>query len=93
MLKDLAHQIQQKKEIFALQERHTDTELEMPKQNFLFQKLYLNVFLFVTAIILLLVTRLVIHILCKHRKPKTLRANPALQQMKEVGAVTTQEPS
>ena len=48
-------------------------------------------FLFVTPIISILVTILVIYILCEHTKPKTLVASFALQQIKEVGAVGTQE--
>ena len=33
-LKDFVHQFHHKKEIFYLQERHTDTELELPNKNF-----------------------------------------------------------
>ena len=50
-------------------------------------------FLFVTAIISLLFTALVINILCKHKKVKTLVASLALQLIKEVSVVATQEPS
>ena len=53
----------------------------------------LNVFLLVTAIISLLVTILVINILHKHKKLKTLIASLALQQIKEIGVVGTQETS
>ena len=67
-LKDFVCQIQQKKEIFDLQERHTNTELEMLNKNFLFNNYVLDVFLFVTAIISILVTTLVINILCKDEK-------------------------
>ena len=59
-LKDFAHQIQQKKKMFDLQERHANMELESPSKNFFFNKFVLNVFLFVAAIISLLVTILVI---------------------------------
>ena len=48
-------------------------------------------FLFVTAIISLLVTNLAIYLLCKHKKLRTLVASPALQQVREVGTVTAQE--
>ena len=50
-------------------------------------------FLFVIAIILLLVTTIVINILCKYKKLKTLVASLAFQQIKEEGAIATQEPS
>ena len=68
-------------------------EIELPNKNVLFNSYILNVFLFVTAIISLLVTILVLYILCKHKKHKTLIASVALQQIKEVGAVATQETS
>ena len=35
-LKDFVHQFHHKKEIFDLQERHTNTELELPNKNFFF---------------------------------------------------------
>ena len=50
----------------------------------------MDVFLFVTAIILLLVTTLTIYLLCKYKKHRTLVTSLALQQIREVGAVTTQ---
>ena len=92
MLKDFIHQIQQKKKIFDLQERHTIMKLELPNKNyFFFNNFILNVFLFVTAIIPLLGTILVIYMLCKHMKLKMLVASLALQQIKEVCVVVTQE--
>ena len=80
MLKDFVHQIQQKKEIFDLQRRHTDMELQLPSKNFFFNN-YIS----------LLVTTIVINILCKHKKCKTLVASLVLWQIKEVGAVATHE--
>ena len=44
-LKDFLHQIQKKKEIFDLQERHTGMELESPNKNFFFNNYILDVFL------------------------------------------------
>ena len=58
-----------------------------------FDSFILNVFLFVTAIILLLVMILFISILCKHTKLTSLVASLALQQIKEVGAVATHRTS
>ena len=43
-LKDFVHQIQQKKEIFYLQERHNNMELELPNKNFFFNNSILYVF-------------------------------------------------
>ena len=68
MLKDFDHQFQHKKEIFDLQERHMDTELELPNKKFFFDNYILDVILFITAINLLLVTTIVMNILCKHKK-------------------------
>ena len=50
-------------------------------------------FLFVTAMFMILVTTIVINILCKHKELKALVASLALQQIKDAGAVATQEPS
>ena len=88
---DFIHQFQHKKEIFDLQERHTNTELELPNKNFFFNSYIVDIFLFVTAITLLVVTTIVMYILCKHMKPKTLVTSLALQQIKEVGVVAKQE--
>ena len=84
MLKDFVHQIQQKRENFDLQGRHTDMELEMPNKTFFSNYYSLDLFLFVTTIFLLLVTKLVINRLCKHKKHKTLVvASLALQNIKK----------
>ena len=90
-LKDSVHQFQHKKEIFDLQERLSDMELELPNKNFFLNNYIVDIFLFVTAIILLMVTTVVMYILCKHMKLKTLVISLALQQIKEVGGVVRQE--
>ena len=46
----------------------------------------MDVFLFATAIISLLVTNLAIYLLCKHKKLRMLVPSLALQQVREVGA-------
>ena len=51
----------------------------------------MDTFLFVTAINSLLVTNFVIYLLCKHKILRMLVASLALQQVREVGAVTTWE--
>ena len=48
-------------------------------------------FLFITAVISLVVKNLALYLLCKHKKLRKLVASLALQQVKEVGTVTTQE--
>ena len=91
MLKDGVHQYCHKKESFYLQERHTNMESELPNKNFFFNNYTIDIFMFVTAIILLLVTFIFMYILCKHMKLKTLVTSLALQQIKEVGVVAKQE--
>ena len=51
----------------------------------------MDIFLFVTVIILLVVTTIFMYILCKHKKLKSLVTSLALQQIKEVGMVAKQE--
>ena len=48
-------------------------------------------FLFITAVNSLLVTNFAIYLLCKHKKCRMSVASLALQQVTEVGTVTTQE--
>ena len=63
----------------------------MPNKNFFFNNYIENIFLFVTVIILLVVTTIFKYILCKHMKLKSLVTSIALQQIKEVGRVAKQE--
>ena len=64
---------------------------ELPNKSFFLNSFTIDVFLIITVIISLLVTPSVMYILCKHTKLKTLVSSLALQQIKEVEAVTTQE--
>ena len=90
-LKDFIHQYNHKKEIFDLTERHDNMDKNLPNKNFFSNNFIVNVFLFIAAIILLLVSTLAIYLLCKHKKLRTLVTSLALQQVREVGTVTTQE--
>ena len=63
----------------------------VPNKNFFSNNFTVDVFLFITAILSLLVTSLVIYLQCKHKKFRMLVTSLALQQVREVGAVTTQE--
>ena len=90
-LKDFVHQFQHEKEIIDLQERHVKNDLEFPNRNFFFNNYTPEIFPFVIVIILVLVTTIVMYILCKHMKLKSLLASLALQQIKEVGVVAKQE--
>ena len=50
-----------------------------------------DIFLFITAVISLLVTTLAISLLCKHKKLRMPVASLALQQEKEIGTVMQKE--
>ena len=94
LLQDLTNRIRNlhhKKEVFDLNERHFNSNLDLANKDFLFSNYTVDIFLFVTAIILLVVTIIVMFILCKHMKLKTLVSSLALQQIKEVGMVAKQE--
>ena len=60
-------------------------------KNFFSNNYIVDIFLFITAVISLLVTTLAMYLLCKYKKLRTLVASLALQQVKEVGTVTTQK--
>ena len=66
-------------------------DTNLPNKNFFTNNFIVDVFLFITAVISLLVTTLAIYLLCKHRKLRMLVTSLALQQVRVVGAVTTQE--
>ena len=78
------------KEIFDLQGRHDNTKL-ITNKNFFSDNYVIDIFLFIAATISLLATPLTIYLLCKHKKLSRLMASLALQQVKEVGAVTQKE--
>ena len=63
----------------------------LPNKNFFSDNIIMDIFLFVATIISLLVTTLAIYLLCKHKKLQTLVTCLALQQIREIGGVTTQE--
>ena len=85
-LKDFLHQFKHKGEIFDLQERHNNNnDLGLPNKNFFFNNYTVDMFLFVTAVILLVVTTIVVYILCKHKKLKSLVTSPCFPAIKDVG--------
>ena len=71
---------------------HDDTTDLTPNKKF-FSNNYIVVFLFITVVISLLVATLEIYLLCKYKKLRTIVTSLALQQVKEVGTVTTQKES
>ena len=89
-LKEFINSYINHKEIFDLQERHDNTEINTNK-NFFSENYIVDIFLFTTVIISLLATTLTIYLLCKHKKLQMLIASLVLHQVKEVGAVTQKE--
>ena len=51
----------------------------------------MDVFVFIIAIIFVITTMIIVYILCKHNKLKTLVASLALQQVKEVSTSATKQ--
>ena len=92
-LKDYIAQYKHEKEIFDLKERHDIDELELDTsyKNFITNNFIVGIFIFIIAIILVITTIIIIYTLCKHNKLRTLVVSLALQQVKEVKAVTTKE--
>ena len=89
MLKDVVHQYKHKKEIFDLQERHVNNnDLDSSKNLFFFFNNYMiDIFLFVMALISLLIARVVISVVCKYAKLKALVTRITLQHIKLTEAI------
>ena len=66
-LKELINSYTNHKEIFDLEERHDNMEINTNKK-FLAENVIMDIFLFITVIIFLLATTLTIHFLCKHKR-------------------------
>ena len=83
-LKDFMNQYTKRKEIFDLQERHDSTF--NTNKNFFSNNHILDIFVFISSIISLISTTLIIYLICKHKKTRMLVANFVLHQTKEVNA-------
>ena len=68
-----------------------EIELETLYKNFFTNNFMVDIFIFIIAIISVITTIIVIYVLCKHNKLRTLVASLALQQVKEVSVVETKE--
>ena len=85
-LKDFINKYTKRKEIFDLQERHESTA--NTNKNFFSNNHITDIFMFVSPIILLISTTLIIYLMCKHKKIRMLIASLVLHQAKEVGATS-----
>ena len=91
MLKDLIHQYKCKKEIFDFQIGHVDDNSFGSNKNSIFNSYIIDIFLFITALISLIVTTIVVYLGCKHTKLKSLLTSIALQQIKETNPASEQD--
>ena len=69
-----------------MKERHDidELDLETPYKNFFTNKIIVGIFVFVIAIISVIITMKIIYVLCKHNKFRTLVVHLALQQVREI---------
>ena len=81
------------KEIFDLKERHDidELDLETSYKNFFTTNFIVDIFVFIIAIISVITTMIIVCILCKCNKLKTLVAGLVLQQVKEINAIDTKK--
>ena len=87
-LKDFVYQFKHRKQILDIEEEHIGEERDKLNTKFssFLNGFMVDLFLFVTALITIIVMMVVIYVTCNHSKLKTLVTNAALQQMKRVEA-------
>ena len=68
-----------------LKERHDNMNIEYPNKIFFTNNLIVDIFVFTAAMILTIAIIIILYLLCKHNKLRTLVASLELQQVKEVG--------
>ena len=78
------------RENFDLQQRHDANAKINTDKHFFYNNYIVDIFIFISAIILLPATTLTMYLLCKHKKLRALIASLVLQQVKEVGTETQQ---
>ena len=89
-LKQFISSYTNQEEIFDLQKRHDDSIILNANRNFFSDNYIMDIFMFISAVFLLLATTLTVYLLCKHKKLRVLIASLVLHQVKEVGAETQQ---
>ena len=80
ILKDFVHQLKHRKQILDIEEEHIDEERDKlnPKFSYFLNSFMVDVFLFIAALITIIVTMVVIYVVCGHSKLKTLLTNIVL---------------
>ena len=74
MLKEYIIQCKHDKEIFDLKERHDldELEIEFASKNFFTNNFIIDVFMFITVILSIISTIIIIYAICKHNKLRAL---------------------
>ena len=77
------------KEMFDFEQRHVSTaeSLNNSMKNFFSNNYIVDIFMFISPIISLISTTLVIYLFCKHKHIRTLVASLILHKIKEVEAI------
>ena len=73
-----------------MKERH-DIDIESPNKNSFTNYLIVDIFVFTVAIIAATATLIILYLLCRHNKLRTLVASLALQQVKVVSTSATKQ--
>ena len=83
-LKNFRHDYANNKEIFYLKERHVSTvkSFNNSNKNFISNNYIVDIFMFMSSIISLISTILVIYLFCKHKHIRTLAASLILYKIK-----------
>ena len=92
-LKSFMHNYTKHKEMFDLKQRHLSTaeSLNTSNKNFFSNSYIIDIFMFTSSIISLILTTLVVYLFCKHKHIRTLVASLILPKIKEVEANPSSE--
>ena len=87
------HDYARNKEIFDLKQRHVSIvdSLSNPNKNIFSNNYIVNIFMFTSSIISLILTTLIVYLFCKHKHIRTLVASLILHKIKEVEANSSSE--
>ena len=85
-LKSFVQEYTKNKEIFDLEERHVSRTLNYSSKNFFSNNYIVDIFMFVSSVISLISTTLIVYLFCKHKQIRTLMTSLILHKIKNVEA-------
>ena len=85
-LKSFVQECTKSKEIFDLEERHVSRTLNYSGKNFFSNNYIVDIFVFVSSVISLISTTLIVYLFCKHKQIRTLMTSLILHKIKNVEA-------